>query len=152
MNVGTIEPYPGRPTWLVLFHPASRRLGVVLLVAAFLLPLEGLGFDLCWFHNSVDLPCPGCGMTRSLIHLAHGEWSEAVRYHVFGPLVWGLVWVSALLELGGEGLRARTRAWLDAREPAARLVYRSIIGAFITFGVIRLFSAGFDLGWLPVPP
>ena len=39
-----------------------------------------------WF----GIPCPGCGLTRSFISLAHGHWSEAWRYNPAGP-VWFLL-------------------------------------------------------------
>ncbi|MBN1911354.1 MAG: DUF2752 domain-containing protein [Pirellulales bacterium] len=28
--------------------------------------------------------CPGCGLTRSLIHLAHGRWRESFETHRLG--------------------------------------------------------------------
>ncbi len=36
-----------------------------------------------WF----DVDCPGCGLTRSIIHLARGDWAAAIRAHRIGPLM-----------------------------------------------------------------
>jgi len=30
--------------------------------------------------------CPGCGLTRSFVALAHGQWIEAIDFHRLGPL------------------------------------------------------------------
>lgn len=39
----------------------------------------------CLFRLSTGLPCPGCGMTRSLIALWHGDLLTSFRYHPLGP-------------------------------------------------------------------
>lgn len=36
-----------------------------------------------WF----GVACPGCGLTRSLVHLAHGDWSKSLRAHRLGVLM-----------------------------------------------------------------
>ncbi|MDR3710893.1 MAG: DUF2752 domain-containing protein [Capsulimonadaceae bacterium] len=41
--------------------------------------------NLCVFHAVTGLPCPGCGMTRSLICLMHGRFHESFLYHPLGP-------------------------------------------------------------------
>jgi pimeloyl-ACP methyl ester carboxylesterase len=57
---------------------------------------------ICLMRRFFHLPCPGCGMTRALAHLAKGEWSAAVRDHPLAPvlalegvLVWA-AWGAAL--------------------------------------------------------
>jgi uncharacterized protein DUF2752 len=42
---------------------------------------------LCLMRRLFHLPCPGCGMTRALAHLAKGEWSAAVRDHPLAPVL-----------------------------------------------------------------
>jgi len=41
----------------------------------------------CLSRRLFHLPCPGCGMTRAMAHLAKGEWSAAVRDHPLAPVV-----------------------------------------------------------------
>lgn len=41
----------------------------------------------CPFRYFTGIPCPTCGMTRSLLALAHGDFIHAVAEHLFGPLV-----------------------------------------------------------------
>jgi hypothetical protein len=46
-------------------------------------PLPHTCASRAWFR----LDCPGCGLTRSMIHLAHGHWTAATRVHRLGPLL-----------------------------------------------------------------
>ncbi len=41
---------------------------------------------LCPFHEATGLPCPGCGLTRGMSALAHGDVKAAVVWHPFTPL------------------------------------------------------------------
>ncbi len=77
------------------------------LVVARLLPLPQDGTiggmpSLCPFKNITGLPCPGCGLTRSVVYSAHGQWQQAITYHPFGPLFLlgvGLTLISAVISL-----------------------------------------------------
>lgn len=43
---------------------------------------------LCAFQLLTTLDCPGCGLTRSLIHALHGNFSESYAMHIWGiPLM-----------------------------------------------------------------
>ena len=35
----------------------------------------------CVFHQLTGLNCPGCGATRAVYHLMHGEWGMALRHN-----------------------------------------------------------------------
>jgi hypothetical protein len=43
--------------------------------------------SICLSRRLLHLPCPGCGMTRALAHLAKGEWSAAVGDHPLAPVI-----------------------------------------------------------------
>lgn len=43
---------------------------------------------LCFFKHFTGLDCPGCGLTRSFIALSHGQWLEALKFNVLGPIVY----------------------------------------------------------------
>jgi Protein of unknown function (DUF2752) len=45
--------------------------------------VEG-GPVLCPFRLLTGLPCPGCGLTRSWVYLAHGQWQDAWAANPFG--------------------------------------------------------------------
>lgn len=60
-----------------------------IIIAAALLPPPHAGkiFGLpspCLFYESTGLPCPACGLTRSFVCVAHGQWHEALHWHPLG--------------------------------------------------------------------
>ncbi len=68
------------------FFSAAVLLGVF--AAAFLLSVPVVEkVPLCFFHHVTGLDCPGCGLVRSFISIAHGQFREAVRFNALGPLV-----------------------------------------------------------------
>jgi len=68
------------------------------LALSFILPLPRGGAILgmpspCPFFHLTGLPCPGCGLTRAFVCVAHGHWGEAFRWHPLGPLLFGAAWL-----------------------------------------------------------
>jgi uncharacterized protein DUF2752 len=56
---------------------------------------------LCAFRRFFGIPCPGCGMTRSLVALVHLDLRSAFAFHPLGPIVipylaalWSTAWIS----------------------------------------------------------
>lgn len=88
-----IPPMPRGP-----FALWAGRIGLAppVLVLAFLLPaphnhaIGGLP-SLCVFHNVTGYPCPGCGMTRSVVAFAHGLWAQSIFYHPLGPIAFAII-------------------------------------------------------------
>lgn len=123
----------------VLWHPAP-----LLLLALFLVPPPGpdnkslLGLpDLCPVRVLTHIPCPGCGMSRSLVCCAHGEFPRAFWLHPLGPLFFTLLIGFVLLRL------------LPKLQPSPKLVH---VGAGVLV-VLMLSLWGIRLlGWLPKPP
>jgi hypothetical protein len=46
---------------------------------------------LCLFERVTGRPCPGCGMTRSILRLAQGDLVGSLRMHPLGVVLAGLV-------------------------------------------------------------
>lgn len=42
------------------------------------------GLQICVLKSTVGLPCPSCGTTRSILHLLHGNISDAFLLNPFG--------------------------------------------------------------------
>ena len=63
--------------------------------------------SLCWFQRLTGLPCPTCGMTRSIVLTLNGHLGTALRLNLAGP-----VWVLAVATL------AVALLWLAWRERA----------------------------------
>ena len=55
--------------------------GVIIVVGAvfFFNPVTAAFYPKCLFHEMTGLYCPGCGSTRALYCLMHGEFREALR-------------------------------------------------------------------------
>ena len=59
-------------------HPAAAGVGTH----------TQLGLPPCAFLRTLHLPCPGCGLTTALAHLAHGDVATSLAAHPLG-LVFG---------------------------------------------------------------
>ena len=77
-------------------------LAVAVLVASLLLRVERQGHVVvpllrlrlpvsCTCRRLAGHDCPGSGLTRSFISLAHGHWHQAWKYNPAGPLWFGVV-------------------------------------------------------------
>lgn len=82
------------------YHAGILTAAAVVLFAAAVLQVRGetqvalLGVALpesCAWRRLMGLNCPGCGLTRSFVSLAHGEVSRAWHFHPLGPLLFGVV-------------------------------------------------------------
>ncbi len=80
-----------------------------LLVAA-LLPRGWVeaGPSFCPFRMTTGLPCPGCGLTRSVVALAHGDLGGSLYFHPLGLLVVLALLAVAVVELAVAARRLRT--------------------------------------------
>ncbi|HEX8563809.1 MAG TPA: DUF2752 domain-containing protein [Flavobacterium sp.] len=43
--------------------------------------------SLCPFKLLTGFPCPGCGITKSLVFLYEGDLGKSLHYHILGPFV-----------------------------------------------------------------
>jgi hypothetical protein len=43
--------------------------------------------SLCPFKMLTGFPCPGCGITKSLVYFYQGDLYKSVSYHILGPFV-----------------------------------------------------------------
>jgi hypothetical protein len=65
---------------------------------------------LCMVKRTFGVPCPGCGLTRSFIYLAEGDWVASWRAHRLGWLVAALALAQVPYRLH-ELARPGRRAW-----------------------------------------
>ncbi len=129
---------PGRSLVATEWVAATGAGGLVL---ACLLSPDGIedGPVICPFRRLTGLPCPGCGLTRSWVYLAHGWWRESWAAHPFGAVA-----VLAVLALCVAVVVARVRRvpppGLDAlvRRPAVA----AVVAAWLLYAVWRLVTVG----------
>lgn len=115
--------------------------GLVLLAGIVLPPDVAAGGPVvCPFRLLTGLPCPGCGLTRSLVCLLHGDLASSIAFHPLGPLValvlLGLILVEACA-IARPALRDGPWRWplavrLRATSPWAALA------AFLLVWIVRL--------------
>ena len=126
-----------------IFHDYlfSRSFALVCLVGiaiALLAPREGMGFSVCGMERLFGLPCPACGLTRSVSCFFQGHWIDAVQYNPFGPLVSLVMIFFCLLLFLPRRLALRWRAAIDRHDTAVCIAYVSFTLFFFTVGLIRL--------------
>lgn len=109
------KPWPRQPLLAGLMRsPGACRLLAALLAAHFGLMLLGFTGWTCPAQLALDHPCPGCGLSRSVVAIGRGHFSEALSFHAFGPLAG-----AAILVLVVSGFLPRA-----ARESLTRFVER----------------------------
>jgi len=80
----------------------------------------------CIWQMLTGLPCPMCGMTTSMAHMARGEVGAAFGTHLLGPALYVGAWLGAVWALAA--LVRGTPAVPEAlRRPAAPKVFLAII-------------------------
>lgn len=104
---------------------------VALVVAAAFYPFGGPG---CGFRLVTGFPCPGCGMTRSMIHVAKGDLGASFAFHPLGiPLALGSLAVLAGSAWGA--LTGTDPVWAWVRRHPLLLVWGAVV---LLFGVWAL--------------
>lgn len=96
------------------------------------------GFQMCPMMALTGLPCPGCGVTRSMIHCTHGDFVGALKFHPAGPAMW----LAAIIGATSLAWPERWRRGLAARYREKRKIVEqvTIVGIVLVvgFGVVRL--------------
>ncbi len=54
-------------------------------------------FVICPLRNLTGIPCPGCGLTRSFMAIARGDFDYALSMHLFGPPLFAAFALAILL-------------------------------------------------------
>lgn len=110
-----------------------------LLAARLITPHQSLsGPVLCPFRLLTGIPCPACGLTRSWVHAAHGQWDEALALHAFGPALMLLLAVTIVVVAAHWATR---RWWISPRILTGTLVVMSV-----AMGVWWI-AHGITVGW-----
>lgn len=132
-------PPTARRGWTVdaLLAPGSRWLALAALAISFVFPVGGLPVDLCTFHATTGLPCPGCGLTRGLSALSQGDFTAALGLNPFVLVLWPTFAFLSGLALLPAAVRGRVEAWLR-RSPRVARAYELTCIAFLGFGLLRL--------------
>jgi len=125
---------PASTIWLGKYCVAAAWLGLFLAVIS---PPHGSGVSVCWFHACTGLPCPGCGMTRSLSCGIRGMFHESWEYHPLGLFVLALFVVTAAQSLLPKLLRDRLVRFIESSPKVFNTLYLVFLILFVAFGTAR---------------
>src|SRR4051812_16760142 len=89
-------------------HLASSRLKPLAPAAVIAAALALVPFNTCLLRRATGLPCPGCGFTRAVLCLLHGDVAHSVRLHALALPALGLGVIAVGLALA---LPAEHPAW-----------------------------------------
>jgi hypothetical protein len=129
---------PDSRHWVALI--AFAGLGLAAAAAFASLPLPP-----CPFRAMTHLPCPGCGMTRSVAALLHGNLALSFRYHPLGPpLVLGALGCLALPVLPVDTVRKLARR-APRQQTIAFAAFVLLVAAWIMRIVLFLSGSGYFL-------
>ncbi len=115
------------PHWLMIGFCAGALLLAVILEPArpgqTVVSLAGVPIPpLCGMKRGLGIDCPGCGLTRSWVSLAHGQLSDSLTFHRMGWLVMLYACCQILrhgIWLANSGARDQARRWGGMLDKAA---------------------------------
>jgi hypothetical protein len=77
---------------LLLVSASIVLLAILITPSSEMLSLFGVEIPvMCSFRSMFGMPCPGCGLTRSFVFLAHGRPLEGLFMNPMGPFLFAIV-------------------------------------------------------------
>ncbi len=131
------EDEPNAATYRRWFGRHTLWIAWVGLIIAVVHPPHGLGMPICWGRLATGLPCPGCGLTRSLSCAVRGMFQESFAYHPFGVLVLVFFMLAAVVSVLSKPRRRWLARFMERRSQLAGRLYSWLVGAFVAFGLSR---------------
>ncbi len=101
-------------------------------------PFANTGPVFCPLRFTTGIPCPGCGLTRSFCALSKGQFTAAVGYHLFGPLLY-LAAAFALPLMIYQLITGKQITWFT-RTFASKQTARVLAVLFTIYHLIRMYS------------
>jgi Protein of unknown function (DUF2752) len=93
----------------------------------------------CIWQHFTGLPCPFCGLTRSICEISHGRLWEAMDFNLFGPVVYiaGLIALAMSLYIWVSG----GKSFMSKRLSLALKCVAVLLGLFwLAWWVWRMFA------------
>jgi hypothetical protein len=94
----------------------------------------------CWVKSLSGVPCPGCGMTRSLSSGLRGMFGQSWHYHPMGLLILLLFVLIAVLSLLSARRKRQLARSMESRAVLFNSLYLAFVVAFLGFGVVRILT------------
>ena len=126
MRISLTQKNPGEIEFSIIYGSIVS----LALVSARVLPLQDI-LPACLFRAATGIPCPACGTTRALVHLAHGDIAGSL---LLNPLFSLAMIVVLILFLARSARLIFGRSWIELTPTRAE-------GAFLRAGLAGLFLA-----------
>lgn len=92
--------------------------------------------DTCSFKNLTGLPCPGCGLTRSIVAGMHGEFKASLIYHRLGLLTLAYVLLQFIYRAGSIVFPATTNRIFGT----GKILNRGIVGLAVLYALNWIYT------------
>lgn len=109
----------------------------VMPVIAIFHPPQGLILPLCWMKLCTGVPCPGCGLLRSLSCTVRGSLADAVTYHPFGAVLMLLFAVAMGVSVMPGEVRQRIGDLMSSHGRLLGGAYVLFVSSFLAYGTVR---------------
>lgn len=140
-----------KPASRRLFRDWANRWGVFLILTGILtagwwLSIGGLpSWSACPLKKLSGWDCPGCGLTRSFLSMARGDWSGAFQFNAAGPALYAVFFMAWLMQLLPEGNRFKIwllTLWKKGQRPVSLVIVLLLIGQWVIKTLAHAVLAG----------
>ena len=108
------------------------------------------GVEICPMKRLSGLPCPGCGITRSICWTSRGRLDRAFHMHPLGTATWLAAVVGATSLVWSRRFRERFSEYFRRRQRAVVWITNSCVALLLLFGILRiLFQLTRAPAWWP---
>lgn len=137
---------PESPSKNSIFNPilapmlAHRQTSAIIFGAAVVhasLVMTGLPSWTCPFRELLGIPCPGCGLSRAIAALLHGDWQTSLSFHLFAPFFLLALVLMAWVTLLPSAQRQWLAAHVEVIERRSGIVAIALIG-LVVYWLARL--------------
>lgn len=127
-------------TFDILFIRKAQVIVLIVLLIAVVLPSDGMGVPLCSVKRLFSLPCPGCGLTRSVSSMLHGDFLKSWSYHPLGIFFVATALLFVFNLVMPRRSAAAVRRFFKKHNDLLGILLITFVSFFIGFGGIRLMA------------
>ena len=121
----------------LLFNKLSLFLAGGIITASFIMPLRGIGIELCLYKRLLGIPCPGCGLSRSIINISHAQFAQAFLNHPFGFVIYPVILFLTIFILIPQKIKMLIIDFVRNKNKMISIVYLLTVYLFVAFGMGR---------------
>ncbi|MCP4806354.1 MAG: DUF2752 domain-containing protein [Proteobacteria bacterium] len=104
-----------------------------------------MGFTICLAYMTMGIPCPGCGLSRSVANTLEGDLPQALWYNPMGPVVALVAVVFAVTAFLPQARLESFWVWQGALYKRRKLAFDSVFYTYLAFTGVRGALSAFDV-------